>query len=581
MVKPLLYYKQAYDAAEDAYSTLSFNTEKWKDFVNPDESPEAYAKYQRYSGDLERIVSDFSKGMNSNNRRALLSMKRRYAQDIQPIETAYNKREAEIKRQQDVSDKTGGKTVFTRDARTTSLDRYMNNDLEDYGQVNLNDVRDEGIAGGNKISSRYFRTKEGKAFGQAYLQATTEQGLSPEEAMQVLDGSNAFPEFSRFMRDTLEKYGATKGSTRYSDYDRNKIESSLMQGINMGIMHDVKNQYLENWQLKEAIRHQNTLNEIATQKGETTTTPPGVTNQDYGETTLSSSVNINKSREQTYKAIDEFKSKGYFNNRGTLTYRGLNHIKSIIDNIKDTDKTLKSTKVNYLPGVNLQETRAQLVHQLHNDKLYKYLINNGVTHKDLVNWDGTTLKGVDKVNKAYRTDIKNRNDINYAPRTKTDVSMFEQNLYDEASQKAVVSALRKLDKDITIEKFAGINEDGTLKAEHKGIKVGDLKLSDHTPTSIAFVPSEPGAAIITINGEKYKLSPKQMERMLGKQTYSEFYNSARGAAIATTDAQRNNSLNNAHIYMSRLGYTTKYESISRDATLGTNTIYYDEEGNAN
>lgn len=88
MVKPLLYYKQAYDEAEAAYSDLVTQTEAWKDIANRENSPEAFEMYQRYSGDLSRAVEDFSQGMTAKNKRALLGLKRRYAQDITPIARA-------------------------------------------------------------------------------------------------------------------------------------------------------------------------------------------------------------------------------------------------------------------------------------------------------------------------------------------------------------------------------------------------------------------------------------------------------------------------------------------------------------
>lgn len=50
--------------------------------------------FQRYSGDLERAVDDFSHGMTANNRRALLGLRRRYASDIQPIADAHKRRSA-------------------------------------------------------------------------------------------------------------------------------------------------------------------------------------------------------------------------------------------------------------------------------------------------------------------------------------------------------------------------------------------------------------------------------------------------------------------------------------------------------
>lgn len=39
MVKPLLYYKGAYDTVEAAYSDLAAQTEAWRNIANRDKSP--------------------------------------------------------------------------------------------------------------------------------------------------------------------------------------------------------------------------------------------------------------------------------------------------------------------------------------------------------------------------------------------------------------------------------------------------------------------------------------------------------------------------------------------------------------
>ena len=41
MVKPLLYYKEAYDTAETAYSDLAAQTEAWKDIANRENNPKS------------------------------------------------------------------------------------------------------------------------------------------------------------------------------------------------------------------------------------------------------------------------------------------------------------------------------------------------------------------------------------------------------------------------------------------------------------------------------------------------------------------------------------------------------------
>ena len=120
MVKPLLYYKQAYDEADAAYSDLVAQTEEWKDIANRENSPEAFEMYQRYSGDLSRAVDDFSRGITSKNRRALLGLKRRYAQDITPIARASE----EMNAANELRAKAGPDAIFEI-GEYNSLDQFL------------------------------------------------------------------------------------------------------------------------------------------------------------------------------------------------------------------------------------------------------------------------------------------------------------------------------------------------------------------------------------------------------------------------------------------------------------------------
>lgn len=147
MVKPLLYYKQAYDEAEAAYSDLATQTEAWKDIVNRENSPEAFEMYQRYSGDLSKAVDDFSQGMTAKNRRALLGLKRRYAQDITPIARASEAMNAA----NELRAKAGPDAIFEV-GEYNSLDQFLH-----------------GKTANNKYQSREALTKKTAAMTEAAM----------------------------------------------------------------------------------------------------------------------------------------------------------------------------------------------------------------------------------------------------------------------------------------------------------------------------------------------------------------------------------------------------------------------------
>lgn len=89
MMKPLLYYKEAYDAAEAQYSEMAQNAEMWRDVATKENSPIANAMYQRFATEFNSAANDFNKGMTASNRGALLGLKKRYAQEIVPIARAH------------------------------------------------------------------------------------------------------------------------------------------------------------------------------------------------------------------------------------------------------------------------------------------------------------------------------------------------------------------------------------------------------------------------------------------------------------------------------------------------------------
>lgn len=134
MVKPLVQYKEAYDKLEQEYTNLAQQTELWKNVADQTNSPEAYKTYRRYANDLANITADFSRGMNLGNRRALLGMKGRYAQEIAPIATAAARRDALAaeQRKADLADPT---MLWERRASDMSIDELIANPSMDYGKM--------------------------------------------------------------------------------------------------------------------------------------------------------------------------------------------------------------------------------------------------------------------------------------------------------------------------------------------------------------------------------------------------------------------------------------------------------------
>lgn len=91
LVAPLIQYKEEYDRVEEAYSELMAKAAIWKDEIDKNVNPDAFSLFNNYYGELDSTVTDFSKGMNAENRSALLGLKSRYFSEIEPIRKASEK----------------------------------------------------------------------------------------------------------------------------------------------------------------------------------------------------------------------------------------------------------------------------------------------------------------------------------------------------------------------------------------------------------------------------------------------------------------------------------------------------------
>ena len=258
MVKPLLYYKQAYDEAEAAYSALSSDTDVWKNKVNRDESPQAYEQFQRYSGDLTRSADDFSRGMTSKNRRALLGLKRRYASEIKPIEEAYNRRTtlAEEQRKAELNNPT---MLWQRRASEMSLDDFINNPTAGYGKSTSGAALSAQVAAGAGALAKEFRDnpdKMRKLVGDDYFEYVKQRGFSSKAILAAIDNNpDASPVLTNLVESTINSSGIKDwGDANTLQQAYNYARQGLWQAIGQS-----EPQIVQNWRAQENLSHSHAM----------------------------------------------------------------------------------------------------------------------------------------------------------------------------------------------------------------------------------------------------------------------------------------------------------------------------------
>lgn len=240
MVQPLLYYKDAYEKTEAAYSDLASQTEAWKDIANQQNSPEAYAMYKKYSDDLNRVVDDFSRGMTAGNRRQLLNMKRRYAKEISPIERASAALDKAIRYRQETASKDPT-AVFVQNY--SSIDDFLHGKRANNEFVSGKDLMTRVAAKAEGIGKALFSDPQFKKIlgGQKY-QAMIANGYTPEMLLQVMQNDpDASPYLTQIYKGELESIGLD----RFSELDQAKLINAAQTGMYAGLQKPTV-QFIEN-----------------------------------------------------------------------------------------------------------------------------------------------------------------------------------------------------------------------------------------------------------------------------------------------------------------------------------------------
>ena len=118
------------------YEQLSSKADVLEAMGKNDRDKGAYAQYKAYSDALRAEADNlYRNGLNSESRMRLTDLRRRYNTEIVPLQNAWNKREQEADMQMKAQ-MSNPSLMFTRDARTSSLDEYLANPSGGFGVIN-------------------------------------------------------------------------------------------------------------------------------------------------------------------------------------------------------------------------------------------------------------------------------------------------------------------------------------------------------------------------------------------------------------------------------------------------------------
>lgn len=233
LAAPLISITNTRNELEDAYGELEAKASVWERLKDNPQDANVYNQYKKFTDDL-RAQADalMREGLTPTSRRDLSKMKARYVAELNPIEEAWIKREADIKEYKDAIRKNPN-LMYSSDPTQATIQSYMNGQTPTYTALDGNDLYKQGFTSGSALSNA--RVKEELPVldkYKQYFEILEEKGYSPEEIKTWLSDSSMFPELNKAIEDVATRnnitaYGDTKKATSY-------IRSGMLDALSAG-----------------------------------------------------------------------------------------------------------------------------------------------------------------------------------------------------------------------------------------------------------------------------------------------------------------------------------------------------------
>ena len=218
MLQPVLLAEQAHREIEDAYGELATKASIWDKMTNSETDKRAHSIYKNYARDLEQQAEDLAKyGITPSSRQSMIRMKKRYSEDIVPIENAYNTRKAQIEEQRKAL-LQNPTLLLSRRADTTSLDAYLDNPqlgYDSYSGALLTQQVGQAASAIAKELKDYSNGKKLDGFTRTWLQQHGYTAAEVAKAINNPDDSKS----SRILNSIVNNVMADSGVANWASED--------------------------------------------------------------------------------------------------------------------------------------------------------------------------------------------------------------------------------------------------------------------------------------------------------------------------------------------------------------------------
>ena len=212
LMAPVARMSDVHSAIAEQYDKLSSQADVLEAMGNNDRDKGSgtYGRYKAYSDALRAEAENlYRNGLDINSRMRLSDLRRRYNQEIVPIQNAWNtrKQEAEVQMKARLQNPS---LRFTRDASTSTLDDYLANPTGGYGVVNLNAITADMAAAAKTLEGQIKRGAKVEGVDSTTYNYIQRYGLSDSMINEWIKNPESNSALTNMMNQVLAKHGVTE-----------------------------------------------------------------------------------------------------------------------------------------------------------------------------------------------------------------------------------------------------------------------------------------------------------------------------------------------------------------------------------
>lgn len=233
MLQPVQAADTEHKLIEEGLGEMSAKAGVWDKLANQQTDPVAYAQYKAYADDLTKQADLLSRqGLTPESRKGLLNMKRRYANEITPIEVASAKREELTKAQREAIQRDPS-LMFNINYGTASLDDLINNPNATYNTISGSELSKRASQMASNLAKTIQSNPQYQSIlGGQYFQQMQQMGYTPQQVMQtVMNDPNAPSELKQVADTVWKEAGLDTWDQQTQARARDYINSGLYDAI--------------------------------------------------------------------------------------------------------------------------------------------------------------------------------------------------------------------------------------------------------------------------------------------------------------------------------------------------------------